>query len=82
MGGNDTMQASKERSQEQMKHKIEKKDITPMVHIIMKAIALAMGVAVVVLSNLKELDVNSGLGMLGIGLACLAISSLSQKNEE
>ena len=55
-----------------------KKDITPMLHMIMKAIALAMGVSVVVLSILKELDVNSGMGMLGIGLACLAVTSLAE----
>lgn len=59
-----------------------KKDITPMIHIIMKAIALAMGVGVTVLSILKELDVNSGMRMLGIGLACLAITSLAKKDEE
>lgn len=60
----------------------EKKDITPLVHMIMRGIALAMGVAVVVLSVLKELDVNSGMVMLGIGLACLAITSLAQKDKE
>ena len=59
-----------------------KKDFTPMIHLIMKAIALAMGVCVFVLSILKELDVNSGLGMLGIGLACLAITALPKKDEE
>ena len=63
-------------------HKEEKKDITPMVHLIMKAVALAMGVGVVVLSVLNELDTNSGMGMLGIGLACLAISSFATKDEE
>lgn len=62
--------------------KEEKKDITPMVHLIMKAVALAMGVGVVVLSVLNELDTNSGMGMLGIGLACLAISSFAKKDEE
>ena len=62
--------------------KEEKKDITPMVHLIMKAVALAMGVGVVVLSVLNELDTNSGMGMLGIGLACLAISSFIKKDEE
>lgn len=60
----------------------EKKDISPMIHMIMKAIALAMGVAVVVLSILKELDVNSGMGMLGIGLACLAITSFTKRDDE
>ena len=59
-----------------------KQDVTPMIHMIMKAIALAMGVGVVVLSILKKLDVNSGMGMLGIGLACLAITSLAKKDEE
>lgn len=39
-------------------------------------------VGVVVLSALKELDINSGMGMLGIGLACLAITLLSKKEEE
>ena len=60
----------------------EKKDITPLVHMILKAIALAMGVSVVVLSILTELDVNSGMGMLGIGLAFLAMTSLAEKGKE
>ncbi len=60
----------------------EKKDITPMIHMILKAIALAMGVGVAVLSVLGELDVNSGLGMLGIGLACLAVTTFRRKKEE
>ena len=59
-----------------------KKDVTSIINMIMKAIALAMGVGVVVLSILKEIDVNSGMGMLGIGLACLAITSLAKKDEE
>lgn len=59
-----------------------RKDITPMINIIMKAIALAMGVSVVVLSILTELDVNSGIGMLGIGLACLAMTSLAKNEKE
>lgn len=59
-----------------------KKDISPMIPMIMKAVALAMGVGVVVLSVLKELDVNSGFGMLGIGLSCLAMLSFSKKEEE
>ena len=44
-----------------------------------KAIAMAMGVAVVVLSVLDELSVNSGMIMLGIGLACVGISMLREK---
>lgn len=59
-----------------------KKDITPMIHMIMKAVALAMGVGVVVLSVLKELDVNSGFGMLGIGLSCLSMTAFAKKEKE
>ena len=39
-----------------------------------KAIALAMGVAVVALSAMHKLEIQSGLSMLGIGLACIAIA--------
>ena len=63
-------------------HYETKKDITLMVHTILKAVALAMGVGVVVLYILKELDVNSGMVMLGIGLACLAITSLAKNDEK
>lgn len=40
-----------------------------------------MGIAVIVLSIFEKLDVNSGFCMLGIGLACLGIASLSKKEE-
>lgn len=53
--------------------------IAPM---ILKAVAIGMGVAVFVLSLLKELDPNSGMGMLGIGLACLAVAAFAKKDEE
>lgn len=56
-------------------------DIAFLVQLILKGIALAMGIAVVVLSIFKEIDTNSGLCMLGLGLACLAIASLAKKEE-
>ena len=43
-----------------------------------KAIALAMGVAVAVLSVLDKIDSKSALIMLGIGLALLGIISLGE----
>ena len=59
----------------------EKKfDVSSLIQLILKGISLAMGIAVVVLSIFKELDTNSGLCMLGLGLACLAIASLSKKD--
>ena len=44
-----------------------------------KAVAMAMGIAVTVLAILDELPVNSGMVMLGIGLACAGISLMGNK---
>lgn len=44
--------------------------------IALKGVALAMGVAVIVMSTLKTLDVNTSVSMLGMGLAALALVSL------
>ena len=48
---------------------------------ILKGIAAAMGVAVAVLALLEQVDTRSALGMLGIGLACLAIAQLGREGE-
>ena len=48
----------------------EKKDITPLVHMILKAIALAMGVSVGALSCMGSLEAETAVILLGIGLAC------------
>ena len=44
-----------------------------------KAVAMAMGVAVTVLTILNALDVKSGMVMLGIGLACVGIHLMKDK---
>lgn len=44
-----------------------------------KAVAMAMGIGVTALTILNELDVKSGMIMLGIGLACTGISLMSDK---
>lgn len=46
--------------------------------LILKAVPLALGVAVAVTAVLGELDMTSGFSMLGIGLACLAVRELKQ----
>ena len=48
--------------------------------IILKAVPMAMGIAVVVTSLLGELDIKSGFAMLGIGLACVGIHMLKRKD--
>ncbi len=45
------------------------------VALVLKAVPLAMGVAVCVLSFLGQLEAKDGLGLLGIGLTCLAINN-------
>lgn len=60
-------------------NKKETKSISSLVNLIMKAVALAMGVGVVVLSAMSQLEVSTGMTLLGLGLACLAIPSLANK---
>lgn len=49
--------------------------------IVFKGVGLAMGIAVAVLSILDRIEVKSAVGMLGIGVACLAISTFQKKDE-
>ena len=55
---------------------IKMKDL---VNLIFKAVALAMGIAVVVLNILNQIDVKSSIIMLGIGVACIAMCLLENK---
>ena len=49
---------------------MEKKPIHEIISTVFKAVTLAMGVAVVVLSCLGSLEPQTGVTLLGIGLAC------------
>lgn len=46
-----------------------------------KSVGLAMGIAVAVLSFLNQIGTQSAIGMPGIGLACVAIASLNNKEK-
>ena len=46
---------------------------------VLKAVGMGMGIAVVVLSVLGELELNTAVIMLGIGLASISISLLNNK---
>ena len=50
-----------------------------LINLIFKAVALAIGIAVVVLNILNQIDVKSSIMMLGIGLVCMAIYLLDNK---
>jgi len=49
--------------------------------IILSAVPLAMGIVVVVLSVLKQIDAKDGLPLLGIGMACIGIQLLKNDRE-
>lgn len=55
--------------------------ISEIVNLALKGVALAMGIAVVVLSFINEIETNSAISMLGIGLACFAITHFLKKEE-
>ena len=71
------MQAKK---QEVTENNIEK--IKKLIPLILTTVALAMGIAVAVLSILGEIDGNASVFMLGLGLACLAINALDEKTNK
>lgn len=50
------------------------------INLVLKAVPLAMGVAVVVTSVLGQLDAQSGMTMLGVGIACVGAYLLKKKD--
>ncbi len=67
--------------------KAKKKDNLEMktkdlMNLIFKAVALAMGIAVVTLNILNQIDVKSSIIMLGIGIICISIYLLTNKENK
>ena len=62
-----------------MKKTVDDIKVSELITLALKGVALAMGVAVVVLSFLNEIETTSAIGMLGLGLACLAVTQLPPK---
>lgn len=58
----------------------EHKGTGHIINIILKAVPVAMGVAAIVTSLLGELDMKSGFAMVGIGLACIGVYLLNNKD--
>ena len=58
---------------------MEKKSIREIISAIFKAVTLAMGVAVVVLSCMGSLDAQTSVILLGIGLACAGAAMLAKR---
>ena len=58
---------------------MEKNTIQAMTSLVFRAVALAMGVAVVALSCLGKLETGTTVTMLGIGLACAGAAMLEKQ---
>ena len=58
---------------------MEKKSIREIISVIFKAVTLAMGVAVVVLSCMGSLEPQNAVPLLGIGLACAGAAMLAKQ---
>ena len=56
---------------------MEKKSFREIVSVVLKALTVAMGVAVVVLSRLGSLESQTAVSLLGIGLVCAGAALLS-----
>lgn len=57
---------------------MEKESVREIISVIFKAVTLAMGVAVVVLSCLGSLEVQTAVTLLGLGLACAGAGLLAE----
>ena len=69
----------------QVKHNAEnrkpRQSVRDIVSLVLKAVCLAMGVAVAALSILGQISTQSAVVMLGIGLGCAGISLLENSKE-
>lgn len=61
---------------------MNKKEIMALVAFICKAITLAMGVAVTVLTALKVIDITTAVSLLGIGLFCAGLSLMQNDTDK
>ena len=67
------------KDQEQTYKASHKDKVEQTVRLALVAVALAMGVAVAVLAGLDKISIQPAMGMLGIGVACLAVTQLPGK---
>ncbi len=56
--------------------------VPALAELVLKAVALAMGVGVTALTIMDEVESRNALGLLGIGVACLALVQLMHTDNE
>ena len=58
---------------------MEKKSFREMISVVLKAMTVAMGVAVVTLSGMGGMELQTAVRLLGIGLACAGVAMLGER---
>ncbi len=53
-----------------------------LINVVFRCVALGMGVSVIVLSILHQMEPEKGIFLLGVGLSSLAISIINQQEKE
>lgn len=62
--------------------KKEDNKIDEIVNIVLIGIGLAMGICIIVTSVLKQIDINNAMTMLGLGVSCLSIYLLKNRDNK
>ena len=75
---NENIKKTKKVSKKEINNKKEK--VNNLIKVICNAVGLAMGVGVIVLYILKELDTNDAIIMLGIGVLSVSIPAIIKKS--
>ena len=65
-----------------MHKKQDNSKINDIINIILIGVGIGMGVCTVVTSILKQIDMNNAITLLGIGMSCLSIYLLKNKNDK
>ena len=75
----DVLEVSVDELSQAKKKEYSNTKLKDLINLIFKAIAVAMGVAVIVLNVLNKIDIKSSVIMLGIGILCIGIYLLDEK---
>ena len=62
--------------------KKENNKINEIIDMALIGVGLAMGICIIVTSTLKQIELNTAISMLGIGMTCLAIYLLKNKDNK
>lgn len=62
--------------------KKENNKINEIIDMALIGVGLAMGICIIVTSTLKQIELNTAITMLGIGMTCLAIYLLKNKDNK